>query len=154
MTTRTSVLPIAFAGSRLDRADHIRSDPDALAGLMDWRGRLLLLEGLDPVITPEGALAWGTLADADPDADLVFLGLDGDRGCFAQVAPDFSSMMMQANPRMWNAMSTLDSDDLATYGGARSLVDWHARHRFCAKCGGSTRLGKGGWQRYCSYEAC
>jgi NAD+ diphosphatase len=29
--------------------------------------------------------------------------------------------------------------DLAIYGGARSLVDWHARHRFCARCGSATR---------------
>jgi NAD+ diphosphatase len=33
---------------------------------------------------------------------------------------------------------------------ARSLVDWHARHRFCAVCGQRTSLGKGGWQRGCT----
>ena len=41
----------------------------------------------------------------------------------------------------------LSPADLALYGGARSLVDWHARHRFCARCGAPTRLAKGGWQR-------
>ena len=55
---------IAFAGSPVDRADHIRSDPAALEGLMDWRARLLRLDGLDPVFSPEGTLEWGTLADA------------------------------------------------------------------------------------------
>jgi NAD+ diphosphatase len=39
-------------------------------------------------------------------------------------------------------------------GGARSLVDWHARHRFCAKCGSATVLAKGGWQRNCTNAAC
>ena len=34
-------------------------------------------------------------------------------------------------------------------GGARALVDWHARHRFCARCGAGTVLAKGGWQRNC-----
>ena len=34
--------------------------------------------------------------------------------------------------------------------GARSIVDWHARHRFCAACGGSTKISKGGWQRDCT----
>lgn len=33
---------------------------------------------------------------------------------------------------------------------ARSIVDWHARHRFCAQCGGDTELAKGGWQRNCT----
>ena len=47
-------------------------------------------------------------------------------------------------------LATLQPDDLALYGGARSLTDWHARHRFCAQCGGDTKLAKGGWQRDCT----
>jgi NAD+ diphosphatase len=46
-------------------------------------------------------------------------------------------------------MQLLAPADLATYGVARALVDWHARHRFCARCGARTRLVKGGWQRDC-----
>lgn len=145
---------IAFAGSTLDRADHVRSSPDQLAALMNWRARLLRLEGLTPLLTPEGALDWGTLADADPASDLVFLGLDGDRGCFAEVSASLGGSVAPPDPRVWQAMTVLDSADLATYGGARSLVDWHARHRFCARCGNSTVLAKGGWQRNCTNEAC
>ena len=32
---------------------------------------------------------------------------------------------------------------------ARSLLDWHARHGFCAACGGATEPGKGGSMRRC-----
>lgn len=145
---------IAFAGSRLDRADHIRASPERLAALMDWRARLLRLDGLDPVISPEGGLEWGTLADADPASELVFLGLDEERGCFAEVRTSLGGSVAPANPRVWQAMATLAGDELATYGGARSLVDWHARHRFCARCGSPTVLAKGGWQRTCTSEAC
>ncbi|MCW1382612.1 NAD(+) diphosphatase [Novosphingobium sp. KCTC 2891] len=146
---------IAFAGSGLDRADHVRSDAEKLAGLMNWRARLLRLDGIDPLIAPEGGLEWGTLADADPEAELVFLGLAEDgRGCFAEVAPRLIGSVAPPNPRLWQAMSTLPATDLAIYGGARSLVDWHARHRFCAKCGGATKLAKGGWQRNCTNDAC
>jgi NAD+ diphosphatase len=35
---------------------------------------------------------------------------------------------------------------------ARSLIDWHRRHRFCANCGAPTELAKGGWSRHC--DAC
>lgn len=143
---------LAFAGAHLDRADHVRSSPEKLAGLMDWRARLLLLDGLDPTIAEDGRLAWGSLADAAPDADLVFLGLDGERGCFAPVPA--AGSVAPANPRLWQAMASLGAEDLATYGGARSLVDWHARHRFCARCGSSTVLAKGGWQRNCTSDAC
>ena len=143
---------LAFAGSRIDRADHVRSSPERLAELLTWRARLLQLSGLDPVLTPDGELAWGTLADAPEGADLVFLGLDGDRGCFAAVPPQGS--VAPPNPQLWQAIATLGAEDLATYGGARSLVDWHARHRFCARCGSATVLAKGGWQRNCTSDAC
>lgn len=149
-----SAAQIAFAGGGLDRADHVRSDPEALAGLMDWRARLLRLDGLDPVISPDGALEWGTLADAGPDSELVFLGLAGGKGCFAEVAPRLIGSVAPANPRVWAAMSSLAPEELATYGAARSLVDWHARHRYCARCGNPTVLAKGGWQRNCTNEAC
>ena len=145
---------VAFAGSRLDRADHIRSNPEKLGGLMDWRARVLKLAGLDPVITPEGDLEWGTLADVAPDSDLVFLGLDGERGCFAEVPASLKGNTGPARPGFWLAMASLDAPQVAIYGGARSLVDWHARHRFCARCGNPTALAKGGWQRNCGNEAC
>jgi NAD+ diphosphatase len=149
-----SIQTIAFAGSRLDRADHVRCDPDALAAVMDWRARLLLLDGLDPVLTSDNTLSWATLSDADPESELVFLGLDAGRGCFAAVPPRLSGSMAPANPRIWAVMATLDAEELATYGGARSIVDWHARHRFCARCGNPTVLFKGGWQRNCSNSDC
>ncbi|MDE2435589.1 MAG: NAD(+) diphosphatase [Sphingomonadales bacterium] len=145
---------MAFAGSGLDRADHIRSDPEKLAALMDWRARLLRLDGLDPVISPESTLDWGTLADAAADSELVFLGLIGGRGCFAEVSPDLIGSVASPNPRLWAAMAALEPTELAIYGAARSLVDWHARHRYCARCGCPTILAKGGWQRNCTGETC
>jgi NAD+ diphosphatase len=142
-------MTISFAGSPLDRADHIRSDPQALAALLGPRARLLLLDGLDARFGADGGLTWGSLADADPQAELVFLGLDADgRGCFAAVPG--SGSPAPGNPRLWSALAELPHGDLATYGGARSLVNWHARHRFCPNCGGPTVLTKGGWQRSCT----
>lgn len=145
---------IAFAGSRLDRADHVRNDPAALDALMTWRARLLRMDGLDPVLTPDGTLEWGTLADAAADSELVFLGLDGDRGCFAEVRSAYPAGSPHAGPASWQAMAVLEAGELAAYGGARSLVGWHARHRFCAVCGGATALAKGGWQRSCTSDTC
>ena len=141
--------PIAFAGSPLDRADHLRSDPDALAGVMNWRARLLHLDGLGPVLSDEGGLSWGSLAEAGDDAELVFLGLIEDRAHFAAVPP-IEATGVSFDPRVWQVMHMLSPPDLATYGAARCLVDWHARHRFCARCGSATAIAKGGWQRNCT----
>lgn len=146
---------LAFTGSRLDRADNIRADPDALAGLTNWRAKLLKLDGLMPHLSDHNTLEWGSLADAAEDAELVFLGLDTDKSggtkpCFAAVPAQGDASPRMANPRLWGVMATLTPDDLAIYGGARSIVDWHARHRFCAACGGPTVIAKGGWQRNCT----
>lgn len=141
---------IAFTGSRLDRADHVRADADRLAGYMNWKARLLALDGLMPALGEDGRLVWGTLADAREDAELIFLGLDDGKACFVAVPPAGDQSPRMANPQLWSLMASLAPDDLALYGGARSVADWHARHRFCAACGGATRIAKGGWQRDCT----
>lgn len=143
---------MAFAGSPIDRADHIRVDDVALGQLMDWRAKVLLLDGLLPGVDDIGCLVWGSLADVSPDAELVFLGLMEGKACFAPVPSEGAEGPAYAMPRAWQLMQQLAPADLAIYGGARSLIDWHARHRFCARCGGATRLVKGGWQRHC--DAC
>jgi len=141
---------LSFTGSRLDRADHVRADPERLAGYMNWKARVLTLDGLMPSLDDTNRLVWGTLADVPEDAELCFLGLDEGKACFAAVPPRGDATPRMANPQLWSLMSTLQPDDLAIYGGARSLADWHARHRFCAQCGGDTKLAKGGWQRNCT----
>ncbi len=151
--TAPSVLttgPIAFAGSPIDRADHIRVNKEALGARMDWRAKVLLLDGLLPQIDEMGALMWGTLADVPQEVELVFLGLMDDKACFAAVPEQGATGPAYAMPRAWQAIQQLSPPDLAIYGGARSLVDWHARHRFCANCGQPTSPAKGGWQRNCA----
>ena len=137
---------IAFAGSPLDRADHIRVDNDALAGLMNWRAKVLLMDGLLPGVDEQGGLVWGSLADVPEDAELVFLGMQGGKAHFAPVPGEGADGPAYAMPRAWQLMTQLSPPDLAIYGGARSLADWHARHRFCARCGSATKLVKGGRQ--------
>ncbi len=140
-------MQIAFAGHGLDRADHIRADPGALAKLRARSdARLLLLDGLSPVLTEGGRLSWGDLGDA---GEAVFLGLEGDTPLFAAVPGEGDDRPAYLQRPNWEAIALLPARELALYGGARSLVDWHARHRFCAKCGAGTVLAKGGWQRDC-----
>lgn len=138
-----------FTGARIDRADSMRTDPEALADAMtSLSARLLTLDGIDPVDDGEGRLAWGSMADAAPDAELVFLGLADGKPRFAAV-PAPGVRVDGRSRSAWRVLSFLRPEEMALYGAARSLVDWHARHRFCAQCGGPTRLAKGGWQRDC-----
>jgi NAD+ diphosphatase len=141
---------LAFAGARLDRADQLRCDPARLAELMNREARLLQLVGHDPPLFDNGELAWRSLTDADAASELVFLGLLEGRACFAEVPPARAGGIASPGMALWQAMALMTAEDLALYGAARSLVDWHTRHRFCARCGSATALAKGGWQRNCA----
>lgn len=155
-TLARALPPIAYAGNPLDRADAVRSDPARLAAVQAAPGaRLLVLDGLAPEFGADGGLTWAPLATAGEGAELVFLGLDEDgQGCFAAVDPALGGSTAPAAPNLRALLDAMPAQDLAIYGGARSLVDWHARHRFCARCGHATRGAKGGWQRSCTNPAC
>jgi NAD+ diphosphatase len=142
-------MTVAFAGQPLDRADHLRTDPAALAALRDGDALLLRLEGLLPEVGDAGGLSWVPLAEAAADAELVFLGLRDGQPLFAAVPTEGDPDPAYAHRKTWGAIAMLPPDDLAIFGAARSVLDWHARHKFCARCGQPTLLAKGGWQRDC-----
>ncbi|HEU4649998.1 MAG TPA: NADH pyrophosphatase zinc ribbon domain-containing protein, partial [Croceibacterium sp.] len=135
----------AFCGHPLDRADHLRSDPAKLAELYG-DGLLLTLEGLAPLLDGAGRLALSSIAEASEDAELVFLGLLDGRALFGAVPEGGDTAPAYTLREMWRMLVGLPAEQLALYGGARSLLDWHARHRFCARCGQPTALAEGGWQ--------
>ena len=140
-----------FTGGWLDRADHVRTDPDALAAAAgDWRARLLKLDGgFDPAIDADGRLVWTSLADADEDGALLFLGLD-DRGRphFAESRPGDPAGVGRS-PALFAMLARMRDEEAAVFAAARHLADWHARHRHCAVCGAGTGLIRGGWARQC-----
>ena len=141
-----------FCGQPLDRADHLRTAPDRLAELRNRSdARVLMLDVLSPELDTDDRLAWASL-DAADERELVFLGLRAEQPLFAPVPPTGDIQPAYAQPSIWQAIARLSADELALYGGARAVVDWHARHRFCARCGGPTAIDKGGWQRTC--DAC
>lgn len=143
-------LPLGFTGARLDRADRLRTDPEAFAGaIADPRATCLLLDGIDPVPGSGGGLMWEALDPADERA-LLLLGID-DSGAPRFVREAHAGARVDARSRtVMRLLPMLSPEEAALYGGARSLVDWHARHRFCAVCGSPTELFRGGWGRRCA----
>ncbi|WP_231638957.1 NAD(+) diphosphatase [Sphingomonas profundi] len=137
-----------FTGSPLDRLDHERDDPAALAAhIANPRARLLLLDGLDPIVGADGTLAWGSLADAPADAELALLGL-------IEGTPRFAALTMPPADRgaypIFALLAALPPGEAATYAAARSLIGWHARNHFCARCGTPTAVMRAGWARRCT----
>lgn len=144
-----AVPEIGFTGSSLDRADRLRHDAEALAAAEgDWRARLLKLTGLDPEMDANGRLVWASLADAAEDAELILLGLLDGKPHFVALDPALKPSRVRS-PALFRMLDLLAAEDAATYGTARSLVDWHLRHRFCANCASPTVLFRAGWGRTC-----
>jgi len=140
-----------FSGGNLDRADHLRSDAAAIARLrQDARARVLMLEGFDPVLAADGGLAWRTVGEADDGAFLVFLGLQEERAQFVSLQVQSTDAPLFRSPRTMQVLAALGPQDMAIYGAARSLLDWHGRHRFCGKCGSPTQPHRAGWGRQCT----
>lgn len=142
-----------FSGGRLDRADHLRGDALALAALLQHpEARLLQLQGFDPALSADGALVWdaleaGQLADA---AALILLGLLDGIPHFVALQQQSAEAPLYRTPRTMEVLALLGAEDMAIYGTARSLIDWHGRHRFCGKCGAATLAHRAGWGRYCA----
>jgi len=142
-----------FTGSPLVRIDIERDNKVYFdAQVQSLSARLLRLDGLTPVVSDEGALSWGSLAEADPDAGLALLGLIDDLPRFVSLA-NVDEDPAQRNAAMNTALTMLASGEAATYAAARCLVDWHSRHNFCARCGRETRVFRSGWARLCDRES-
>ena len=138
-----------FTGGTLDRSERVREDADALGeAVADPRARLLRLTGLDPEADGDGLLVWVSLAAAPDDSDLVFLG-------FGEGVPHFAAVLRGATVSggrslaVLRLLDVLRPEEAATYAAARSVVDWHMRHRFCAVCGHPTEPFRAGWARRC-----
>ena len=147
-----------FGGNALDRVSERRDDREWITMLLDKpESRILPLRDLKPFTrggaTP--ALDWQPVAhwreQIDSGASLIFLGL-GDGGAHfaidatgAAVAPDIDIELIDVRA----LAPTIASGEAAILAEARSLLDWHARHRFCAQCGSPTTIASAGWVRRC-----
>ena len=149
--------PHVFASNPLDREAARRRDGAWLESQRhDPRGRYLLFRELNALATTGDAprLAWldSESFDAERATDAVLLGLlDG--------VPHFAVSVDSHEAEGVDAASFVDArtvaallpgDEAGVLAQARSLLDWHARHRFCARCGAETVSVEGGARRQCA----
>lgn len=166
---------VTFGGSSLNRAAHLRGQPDEIAALLRsdtagvlaiWRGKPLLdAESRAPVFLPADHAVFAR-ADEAP----VFLGLDEGGARFARdisswepvEVPDtlgaFHDPSEQAHPDAEGAvfaelranMTRLDRRGAELVATAKAILGWHETHGFCARCGAKTEISMAGWQRDCA----
>lgn len=140
----------AFADTPLDRADHLRDDADALAGL--WpSARILAIDGEGNALAdangqplaPTGARLGGGPGTA------IFLGLREGAAWFA-VGAETLAFDAPARIDLRRAAATWPAFESGLFALARALLHWHARTRHCGVCGGAVQFRRAGYLGYCT----
>lgn len=136
-----------FTGAGLDRADQLRLDAARLAeALAHAEAAVLAMRGLEPELDEGGRLVWAS-AQGHVLERLILLGFEGEAPRFAPLSGTVPEG--QAAFHLFKLISELDSREAAIWGAARSLNEWHSRHRFCGSCGTPTEPFRAGWGRRC-----
>ena len=136
-------------------------DPEALSrALVDPGAATVLLAGDTPIIragTPgAGLLSTRDLARIAARQEQVFLGSLDERPVVGTLAaPEIAELFkddpayMVTDLRSIAMQGLVPVEELGILAMAKSLLDWHRRHRFCANCGSPTALSQAGFRRDC-----
>jgi NAD+ diphosphatase len=153
-----------FAGPYLDRAAHLRQDPDWFAAALAdersrvipvWNSRNLIAEGDIP-----RAVYWELSripAELRTDADLILLGRFGETSFFTYEIDSIEPPPSPPGTRFEDlrlVAAVLPIDEAGLLGYARAIVSWRRRHRFCGTCGAKTVPAKSGHVLVCSDPSC
>ncbi len=147
-----------FAGNPLDRVSERRRDASWVASLLDEPStKVIPLRDLKPPIHNGGqmTLDWQPVdpwrEEIAAGATVVLLGIAEGRAHFALDATgaDLPPDSATENIDVRTLAPLISGSEAAILAEARSVVDWHARHRFCAQCATPTEVAAGGWTRRC-----
>ena len=164
---------VTFAGSFLDRADHMRGDEAEIARrLADpatlvspyWRGkplfdlaeegpRLTWLSATDKLIAegPETPIFMGLAEDgvAHFAADVSYIAPPDEKPAefVDKRTLDLSETRKFVDLRA--IMGEIDHRDAGIAAAAKGIFEWRATHGFCANCGAENKVGFAGWRMDC-----
>jgi NAD+ diphosphatase len=153
-----------FAGPYLDRAGHLRADPDWFReARSDHRSRLVPLWNSRSLVTdtdpPRAALL--ELARFNEairtDDELILLGRIGESSVFALEIDSLEPPRLADETRFEDLRliaSLLPAEEAGILAYARAMITWRRRHRFCGACGAATASAKSGHVRVCVNPAC
>lgn len=153
----------AFAGSPLDRAGVKRPDAAWIAEQAHSdAARFLPFVDLSAVIHAQDdaadRLLWLSGADLTGNniatlEDALFLGLNEQNAARFAVsldsAKDWTDLGRAMDLRTLAVNGTIDASELAIAGQAKSMLEWHKQHGFCARCGTADNVADGGYKRVC-----
>ncbi len=137
----------------LDRADHLRDQPDELAAR--WaQARVILLDASGQALADgEGALAaplGRELTDGPGGVGAsVFLGLDGDGQAWFALDAELAAYQAPQRADLRSAAAHWPLLHASAFALARAMQHWRARNRHCGVCGGELAFARAGWLGRC-----
>ncbi|MEZ0169587.1 NAD(+) diphosphatase [Microvirga sp. TS319] len=153
--------PIGYITNPLVRHSAER-DPEALAhAAQNPESALILLAGDLPILKAgepgTGLLPFSALDHLPSHKEQVFLGTLQERPVIATLAAPEAAELFQSDPaytvtdlRSIAVRGLVPAEELGILAMAKSILDWHHRHRFCANCGAPTQAAQAGFRRDCA----
>jgi NAD+ diphosphatase len=156
---------LGFAHNALDRLANRRDDEDFQRDAATAPGARTLAVLGESVAVKRGAGGaldlWFGFGEAEAlgrAGQRVFLGTDARGPAFAvQIETDGEAPLAGHdgldlfNLRQVAAEGGVAPDDLGALAEGKSLLSWHASHRFCGRCGTATESSTSGWKRVCPH---
>src|SRR5580693_10078595 len=152
----------AFVTDILDRAAHLRGDDAkllALEGRPDSRAYVVYRDSLVVKQEAEGPRALLGIDEAlkfGANPGTIFLGLRDGAAVFGMgiSAAAAEKLLTREDAavtelRGMAMQGVVPPDQLSAIAMAKSMVNWHQRHGYCANCGQRTAMKEGGWKREC-----
>jgi NAD+ diphosphatase len=152
-----------FVNNILDRAAHLRNNNEKLLAMENDPGSRAYVVHRDSLVVKkegEGSRALLSIDEArkcGANPGTIFLGLrDGaavfGMGISAAAVEDLMTRndVAVSDLRGMATQGLVPPDQLSAIAMAKSMVNWHQRHGYCANCGQRTAMKEGGWKRDCS----
>nr|WP_231118335.1 NAD(+) diphosphatase [Lysobacter silvisoli] len=138
----------------MDRADHLRDQPEALTALWSTARVILLDESGQALADEDRALLAPTGAElsAGPGGvgAAVFLGLAPDGGAWFALDAALTAFEAPRRVELRAAAAYWPALHASVFAQARALQHWRSRNRHCGVCGGEVAFSRGGWQGRCT----
>jgi len=151
-----------FVTHILDRAAHLRGDDARLLTLEGHRDARAYVINRDSLVVKREASGPRVLLGIDEalkfgaNPGTVFLGLRDGAPVFGMgISPAAVETLLTREDvtvtelRGMVMQGVVPAHQLSAIAMAKSLVNWHQRHGYCANCGSRTAMREGGWKRDC-----
>jgi NAD+ diphosphatase len=152
----------AFVTDILDRAAHLRHNDEKLLALETKSSSRAYVVHRDSLVmkrdgdTPRALLSIDEALKFGANPGTIFLGLRDGAAIFGMgiSAPAVEKLMTRGDAavselRGMAMQGVVPPEQLSAIAMAKSMVNWHQRHGFCANCGTRTAMKEGGWKREC-----